>query len=805
MEFAENEDYGFWSGSSGDSFEYDGFESRNPVDPEFFYAMNHRKSDVDKHTVMSISSNIHLTGLARIGDMGKGVLVVEIPNIPVNDINRITRKFKKLACDPFLFVDYNHRSIEIKKLRRTCMGPGDCSIGLYSTGSGAIDRYSIVVRSFSIQASTVFNAGVLETLKNIREICEREKVSFPEICQSPIVGPEFLTGSYYEKTMKKSLLHRLAVARYIFEECEICIPDNFVQEKDLGENSRDGGFRGHEASSSRSGEYDGAKSLLGGKKNQRFSGRYYAPRGFKCSLKKREDKSEEMGEVFQTEDESSVEHPSIWQRFGHGLGLVNSSRPRKKDVCSDGYDSSAVSFSNPGEHDASYSRAVSQYVSVFENEDFCRDYPIVFLKLNGTSKSLLLFNHVYEPLSLHEGAPFFGSPTAGFYTYQVDPNSLRELRPNLQHIGAPISVPFIREEVEDTILDEECIDDVVEKVKWLSQISIAYIANPSFYRNLDEEMCEVEKSFILGHHSCLWRCIYTIYSPPDEKNLTLEDFSNFGQEQVLQLPIETWETLFGRYMYVFREWEGRIKLDGVTEKTLDDFPPSDIREEDAHPKFKKILTFDSFPPFTELFNVQPRTRLVHASYRRTKEHKSLLEKEMLSKAAIPTSLNPVKEEEAESMNVPIDKGSLCVERENLAYLLKIFQFFFYEKPKPSSLEYREKESYVNGEVYTDTDVSSSAEFDEMRSRGRISNVSMRRSREKSTDPPPVSPFAVKDEIKLGSGSDDSLSIIGVPPKQLKPIDSEGNCIEDETTKRGSVSMTLRDDSDEDPGEPDTPD
>jgi hypothetical protein len=653
-------------------------------DWKIYRAMNYCEGDQKKHTVTNITTNFDLTELVKIDNMGHGVLVVNIPPIPENDIAKISATLRCIKTDPSLFPDYNHPDIELEKLADTCIGMGDCFVGIFSCGSGDHDRFALVVKSYSIRASLKFQTLILNGLETSRSKIHEDKGDFVTYCETPINGPAFLGDDVYRKTMEISRTHRLRVARYIFTHCDIKLPSRYCG--DMGDADIP------------------IPSIFG----RNSSHHKYADPPKKLP-------------VGPMDIKIPLEELPITELLGYGLTLLPTTQSGE-DI--DG------EMPNCERSSHLYKLGVRKYISIVSRE--CNDYPVVFISQRGNSHSLLLFNHVYEPTALHCGAPYFTDPGHGFFTYKTDSEKFRSIPHNIHHVGAPLGVPFSRDFAGENLSNE--MDHIMSmKLFWNSQLSIYYLAHPDYYGKTDQCMQKLETAFELGERSYFWRTWVIVFSPIDESKIGLDEICDFAANDVINIPMDLWDGLFQRYMAVYREWKTRIYTRGMADVSQDLFPPSRYRISDVHPVYNTIIQFAKFPSFSSLFSNHPPVVKVHAAYRTSKKVETRFDKEELSTPypeqvdynramKCPTlSTGTDEEDESNSMShrsqfdvrekpqshIFTSKDFLSVEKVHLEYLFDLFYFFRNVSPNYYSAEYRTKQKFVD--MPTDSEYSSAGE------------------------------------------------------------------------------------------------
>lgn len=548
-----------------------------------YQALNYSPNNTGRQTVQDIHHTIDLAIVEKIVDMGHGVLVVEIPNIQENKINDIHNALRALHNDPNIFPDYNHSDIRVEYLNKLSVSKNDSFIGLFKCGDGEYDRYKLVIKSYSMKAAKIFQATIKKTLKNLREQC-KEQSFFRKVCESELNIHEFIEGDCYAFAISRSLVHRIKLAKYIFEKIGISLPPQYC---------------------------------MGG-------------------------------------NEKSVIAP---QRHEGNESLENMKKTKQ------------------------YQKALANYISTEHNNSMCQDYLTVFMKPRIGGKSLLLHNHVYDSLSLHHGAPFFLLPHQGFVTYRTNIQTLQKVSSDIHHPAGPTGVSFCMMEGNSNSILPEVATSIREKLLWISQLDVTYIGNPNNYGDPTVERDQVEREFSLGPRYCHWRCCTTIFSVPDETVISWEDFCDYGTEEIMHIPIESWDSLFTLYSDIRQEWKIRTHdypIDGNTEKY---FPPTVFAEKWAHKKHPGILSFDNLPHFSKLFGTHPLKKKLQATY--TKSYTKICNK---------------KESSGEE-----DGEHLAVAMNDMCFLANVFHFFLKESPyKGGTVEERGDKKYEEAN-YTESE------------------------------------------------------------------------------------------------------
>ncbi len=332
-----------------------------------------------------------------------------------------------------------------------------------------------------------------------------------------------------------------------------------------------------------------------------------------------------------------------------------------------------------------YRQVLKNYISPKKNTDICQDHAIVFIKPRLEGGALLLFNHVYDNLALHHGAPYFLRPQQGFVTYNMGIETLRKLTVNLKDPASPIGVTFqrIHNAKLDISMDEQM--SIRSKVQWLSQLDITYITNPIFYGDPMAEKEDVEKKFLLGPKYSFWRCCVTIFSAPDESAVSLEDFSAYCVQQKLYLPLDLWGDAISYYTAVRQEWQIRLREQAVDNDTLANFPPAKLKPAWAHPEYKEILTFDRFPLFASLFCTHPRKVKIQAVYEKNK--------------------GKDEDKDGEKDQNAVDGERLEIWNNDLKFLLQLLDFFVEQSPQDvHTVEERSQKQYEDA-TYTESESS----------------------------------------------------------------------------------------------------
>jgi len=683
------------SGSSG-SRGWDEYQALNFVD-------NVRR----KHTVNKIKYIVDLAIIAKVDDMGHGILTVDVPMLPENDMERIEKNFRRLCYDPKIFADFNHSDIRIDRLNKLTVSKDDSFIGLFKCGDGEEDRYKIVVKSHSMRSSRIFQAGITKTLKQIKDTCSKGPGHFRSVCDSELNVKQFLEGEPYKNVIKRSLCHRLKLMKYIFDKCGISVPNRTtVNEQNkkpvigpyktprVESSSHAAGIPGirHGPTISSSSHYGGARTDDESNDSdinelEKAMATSYIPTNTFSSLWiGSTGKQRGVGGYISSGGLDST------RKGGHSSNARTAANSASKDRQDD--------IIEQLKHNKLYTSALNQYISLINNPESCRDYKIAFLQARPEDNSMWLFNHAYDRLSLHDGAPYFMLPQQGFYSYKTDAGSMRKAAVSLRHPACPLGVSFQR--IEGTVPPSVAMGTGAtqaqmaarERVVWMSQLDVSYLTNPVFYGDSAAEKEKVEEEFSLPPKSSFWRCCVTIYTPPDESSVPLDDFSAYVTGRTVHLPIDLWTSFFETYHHARQEWKYRINEYSVCMDSLAHFPPSTLRSAWADPEYTSVLDFSRFPNLTSIFSAHPRKRKLQAVYESST--RGLGDREMDHDDAKDKRKKWISEYDGDHMEVLSS---------DIKFVLDIL-YFFQDRSTPgvTTVEERGQLAYENAH-YTESDSS----------------------------------------------------------------------------------------------------
>ncbi len=532
----------------------------------YMNAMNYvGEVNARKHVVTACRTYKQFTGISKIDDMGNGILVVEIPSSNNLRMSDITKRFKELRSDRNLFPDYNSDDYNEDELSTISIGKYGCFVSIHACRAQVNKRYCLVVKSYPVQCCSVFRREVKDTLKQSLEAANKLGAARSFAESRPDI--KFVNDPRYTSLVEFSTRHRIGIARYVLRKIGVVIPLKYHNDK----NKAIGDFVGkiQRTSSSRNQSLDIGESI------DEFVERYKITGGTKIT------DGNETGVI------------NTLARFFRPTSSVSNGKGIQP--C---FDLSSVLQE---EWDELYIDLINGYVNL-QNTEYCSDFPIVFLKIDiglpSEKPSILIFNHVYDKLALHNGAPLFINPRDGFFTYNNKKGDVTQLSMSIRQVGAPTGVRFKH---DPTFSPSDPNHRNIDKddIYWDANIDIRYLIADEYYTTTDVDIKDIQRKFEIGS-GLFWKTVALTASPPIFSEMDFLSFCDFYTEDIIELPMCFWGEFSDYYTNVYEEWMDRLKVEKfVSGKKL--FPEYKPQSFDKGSSYIHMLPY-GIPQYKDMIN-----------------------------------------------------------------------------------------------------------------------------------------------------------------------------------------------------------